>query len=147
MSSNKLQLQENNQLLAGYINRIVSAKDTVSNLPEAGGSGGTNIGTCTVTLKVTFGNLWLVGYTSYANGSINAVCVGSSDSYDERPEVVLENVVCNSTIGFFWSTIPVELGCTIDGEGEYLGSFQYTHIIQAPSTNGAVTSFTLTELD
>lgn len=48
--SNKTQLQTNNTALDGYIARINAAKDVAAGLPEAGGSGGASVETCTVTV-------------------------------------------------------------------------------------------------
>ena len=46
--SNKTQLQANNTALDGYIARINAAKEVAASLPEAGGSGGGSVETCTV---------------------------------------------------------------------------------------------------
>ena len=49
--SNKTQLQTNNTALDGYIARINAAKDVAARLPEAGGSGGGSVETCTLTVN------------------------------------------------------------------------------------------------
>lgn len=49
--SNKTQLQTNNTALDGYIARINAAKEVAAGLPEAGGSGGGSVETCTGTVK------------------------------------------------------------------------------------------------
>jgi hypothetical protein len=49
--SNKTQLEANNVALDGYIARINAAKEIAAGLPEAGGSGGGSVETCTGTIK------------------------------------------------------------------------------------------------
>ena len=49
--SNKTQLQTNNAALDTLITRVNAAKDTAASLPEAGGSGGGSVETCTVTIN------------------------------------------------------------------------------------------------
>lgn len=96
--SNKTQLQTNNTALDGYIARINTAKEVAASLPEAGGSGGGSVETCTLTI---FGDapadpdskLW------YTDGSSAVKSIALPDFGDSISVTVSKNSIVVSTNG------------------------------------------------
>lgn len=91
--SNKTQLQTNNTALDALITRVSAAKDTAASLPEAGGSGGGGIETCTVQVGTSPYPSLCIGATILNDtGNISTYCTtnGSSDT--------IQNVICGSVI-------------------------------------------------
>lgn len=108
--SNKTQLQTNNNALDALITRVNTAKDTAASLPDAGGSGGGSVETCTVNIAGDGDGM--VHYTSCINGQIDVVCGAFSNG------AALNNVVCGSACTFMNNKTILEYSVS-SGEVKY----------------------------
>jgi hypothetical protein len=111
--SNKTQLQTNNTALDGYIARINAAKDVAASLPEAGGSGGGGVETCTVV--VSLDELFcaedataVISTTRYADSRFIADYARLKMDSDHNT-VTFTNVVCGSVLSVLTEYTPMLL--------------------------------------
>lgn len=91
--SNKTQLQTNNTALDALITRVNAAKDIAASLPDAGGSGGGDVETCTVQF----------GTSSYASLNVYATILdddGNITAYtiEGAYSGTIENILCCSVV-------------------------------------------------
>ena len=121
---------------------LISQLSGILDNKASGGSGGGNVETCTVTITVSMGIIVLVGYNALINEQVQAKAINNDNN-----TITLENVICESVIGIYWSTVPVELGATISNGGEVLSSYNYYHILKAPSIGNLNTTFYLYDND
>ena len=90
--SNKTQLQTNNANLDALITRVNAAKDVAASLPDAGGGGGSNIDTCTVTLG-SDAPLYGEEMAWYVDGSFALRVAGIPDFGDRVQITVIKNTI------------------------------------------------------
>ena len=107
--SNKTQLQTNNTTLDGYIARINAAKEVAASLPDAGGSGGASVETCTVEISSTTVRYYAA--TRYVDGLFVAEC---KNCYASSSATITDVVVgsCFVMTGDYTSEIA---NCTLIG--------------------------------
>lgn len=108
--SNKTQLQTNNTNLASYTDRVSALIDVANSLPEAGGSGGGSVDTCTVNIVTTRGGndtARIVGYmcTSVDNGQIKIDYMRPSYNSGDNIQAIQSEVVCGSSMILWLSGI------------------------------------------
>jgi hypothetical protein len=124
--SNKTQLQTNNSALDGYIARINAAKEVVAGLPEAGGSDGGSVETCTVILKNGDDQYDYFGYTAtvFTNGEVSADYDVNSE-YRSPTDVTITNVVCGTVMTVYVAPW-IESAFAIDGDAtlEFQGTYR-----------------------
>lgn len=94
--SNKTQLQTNNATLDNYIARINAAKEVAVGLPEAGGSSGGSVETCTFTFSGISSNYYYPKYISYMTINESGVITTIEETCSSSSVTV--NCLCDSIV-------------------------------------------------
>ena len=123
---NKEQLQTNNNELAAFCNRIVAAKETAANLPDAGSGGGGAIATVKSEIGIktkkspTSSMPFLVESIDYVTVDANGVLTTNRNASPVYM-TYLDNVVVGTFL--FVKTINNPTSCTVNDTGLELVSF------------------------
>lgn len=139
--SNKTQLQTNNTNLASYTDRVNALIDMANSLPEAGGSGGGAVETCTVTFLETEGQEIRVYYMTYENDSIQEKVYNESSTDRNYFSInVLKNsfLLVNAALRQF---APMDTPSLVVGDGatlklchETTTEFNFLYVIDVESS-------------
>lgn len=138
--SNKIQLQNNNTQLASLIQTLQGK--------TVGGSGETNVNTCTIQLICNTSNIYGYSYLAYRDNSFTPVTV--MDSTRKTLNTTLTDVICG---GYIYIQTSIEMSFTeasITGNATYEKFYSFssgsaTVLVYAP--NEANSSSTVTIID
>lgn len=128
--------------LADLVTQI-SALETALEGKTAGGSGGTSVETCSVTITLCTGVLYRITATQCIDGKVLAYGINSP----MLSPVTLENIICGSAISFYWNIRPAILGCSVSDGIEMIYNDYNEYCFSAPTSANAIGTIELRDDD
>lgn len=149
--SNKAQLQTNNTTLDALITRVNAAKDTAASLPEASGSGGGSVETCTVKITCPTSDIYGYFYTKVVDGNYS-MGYFTNECLRSNLDVTLTDVLCGGFISVQTNININFLSVAISGDATYevicmTSSAMPIVAITTPTSPGSYSEVTIIDND